>query len=145
MQQNLNQGKPGQKCTKCGRGQPEVWFYSRPNKYGKYFTRELCNECYSAQKRSQNAAVRKMFGPGATHKVIAENRPPEGTPCQCCGKPMVHGPGSDKCCFDHDPITDEFRGWICMKCNTGLGNLGDTLQSALNAVRYLTPPNEIIN
>ncbi len=128
----------GQKCTKCGRSEPEVWFYTRANKYGKLFVRELCNECYADQARSQNNAVRKKFGPGSAYKVIIANRPPEGTPCACCGRPMTHNRGSRKVTFDHDASTDTFRGWICMKCNTALGNFGDSLEALMKAVNYLS-------
>ena len=128
----------GQKCTKCGRGEPEVWFYSRANKYGKFFVREICNQCYAQQRQSQRVAFKKEFGPGRMENMIPLVRPPEGTPCGCCGKPMIHSQGSNKMCFDHNPFTDTFRGWICMKCNTALGNLGDTLEAALKAVNYLS-------
>jgi hypothetical protein len=37
---------------------------------------------------------------------------------------------------DHDHKTKQFRGWICKKCNTGLGGIGDTAESVVNAVLY---------
>lgn len=41
-------------------------------------------------------------------------------------------------CFDHDPETHTFRGWLCQNCNTGIGKLGDNLEGLLEAVRYLS-------
>lgn len=39
--------------------------------------------------------------------------------------------------FDHDHATGQFRGWICRKCNMGLGLLGDTAASIERALEYL--------
>jgi hypothetical protein len=40
-------------------------------------------------------------------------------------------------CFDHDPETHKFRGWICQNCNTAIGKLGDNLTGLMAAVNYL--------
>jgi len=42
--------------------------------------------------------------------------------------------------LDHCHETGEFRGWLCKQCNTGLGNLGDNLESLKRAVNYLSKP-----
>ena len=55
--------------------------------------------------------------------------PPED--CECCGRTGV------KLLLDHCHKTITFRGWICGKCNTGIGSLGDTLEDVENARRYL--------
>jgi hypothetical protein len=60
---------------------------------------------------------------------------PEPKVCECCRK--VPG-GIKRLCLDHDHVTGEFRGWLCSKCNTALGMLGDTLADAQNLVSYLT-------
>ena len=51
--------------------------------------------------------------------------------CECCGKIPIQW------CLDHDHSDDTFRGWICTKCNTGLGKLGDNLDGVIKAVNYL--------
>ena len=56
--------------------------------------------------------------------------------CQCCGRDVNVVPGK-KLIIDHDHKTDEFRGWICDSCNTGIGKLGDNIEGVLNAIRYL--------
>lgn len=38
---------------------------------------------------------------------------------------------------DHDHTTGEFRGFICHRCNKGLGLLGDTIEGLENALAYL--------
>lgn len=62
----------------------------------------------------------------------------QGDCCACCGS-------SDPCtanncktwCVDHDHVTGAVRGLLCVKCNTGIGVLGDTPQGVANAVNYL--------
>ncbi len=39
---------------------------------------------------------------------------------------------------DHNHATGLFRGWLCHKCNLGLGNLGDNPERCKRAAEYLT-------
>src|SRR5882672_1575066 len=55
--------------------------------------------------------------------------------CESCGKPC-----SKKLAADHDHATGKFRGWLCSRCNTGIGLLGDTLESVEAARAYLLRP-----
>lgn len=54
-------------------------------------------------------------------KLPAPTRPMPET-CDCCGGPP-NGRGSLH--LDHCHETGKFRGWLCHKCNAGLGLLGD--------------------
>jgi len=42
---------------------------------------------------------------------------------------------------DHDHETEKFRGWLCHKCNLGLGNLGDDAERCKRAAEYLKNEN----
>lgn len=39
--------------------------------------------------------------------------------------------------LDHDHITGDIRGLLCRGCNTGLGQLGDTIEDLKRALAYL--------
>jgi hypothetical protein len=39
--------------------------------------------------------------------------------------------------LDHDHTAETFRGWLCHKCNLGLGNLGDDSDRCARAAEYL--------
>ena len=47
--------------------------------------------------------------------------------------------------LDHCHDTNTFRGWVCHKCNTGLGGFSDSLTILKEAVRYLTKHKEKLN
>jgi len=97
----------------------------------------MCNKCFNSTQVHRANAIENTYG--ARHfSVIKNNRPPEGTPCACCGVNMTHDKGIAGMCFDHDPQTETFRGYICKKCNTSIGGLGDSLEGVLQAVRYLS-------
>ena len=57
-------------------------------------------------------------------------QPPAGTPCACCNR-------IDKLFCDHDHATAKFRSWICRKCNSGIGLLGDSEEGVRQALAYL--------
>lgn len=57
----------------------------------------------------------------------------EPAACECCGGP----PGIYGMHLDHCHITEVFRGWLCMKCNSGIGLLGDNITGLINGILYL--------
>lgn len=50
--------------------------------------------------------------------------------CEICG-------GSTRMAYDHNHKTGEFRGWLCMKCNTALGLVGDKVETLEKMIEYL--------
>jgi hypothetical protein len=62
---------------------------------------------------------------------LHKKAPARPSACECCGEIPY------KWCLDHDHQTNEFRGWLCDKCNTGIGKLGDNLDGLHKAVIYL--------
>lgn len=52
--------------------------------------------------------------------------------CESCG-----GKTRRSICLDHDHLTGTFRGWLCGKCNSGIGLLGDNIEGVRRALEYL--------
>lgn len=74
------------------------------------------------------AKVRNRRGRG-----LPEATRPEPTLCEACGNP----PGLRSMHLDHSHKTGKFRGWLCGKCNTGFGKLGDTYEEVIRRAKYL--------
>lgn len=102
-------------CSKCGEKKPNTDF----RRYGiaKMKLRSECRECESIQGRFKRDA----------HKVagISPGK------CHCCQKV------TDDLVVDHCHNSGNFRGWLCRNCNTGIGKLGDTVDSLVTALNYL--------
>lgn len=125
---NLDNIPPGQtECSVCGilKDNSQFSFYINRHTDNGYrlMTNTNCIDCQKIRSK-ERSSIKKKF----KHLIAPEF----GTACECCGKP-VHRNWQ----LDHDHETGEFRGWLCKQCNTGLGNLGDTLQSLTLAVKYL--------
>lgn len=58
-----------------------------------------------------------------------------GGACDCCGRNSHSGKGWS---VDHDHQTGRIRGVLCSPCNLAIGQLGDTLEGVLRAVKYLS-------
>jgi len=58
----------------------------------------------------------------------------QGGMCAICRRP----PTNRALCIDHDHTTGRVRGLLCVRCNTGLGNLGDSWERLVAGIKYLT-------
>ena len=114
-------------CSKCGIEKPLTDFrrddHGRGSKANVYYRPE-CKEC-EIKLRLQLAQAKK-------------NATPQPLRCECCGKEA-------KLVVDHDHHTGEFRGWLCQRCNKGMGMLGDDIYGLKQAIKYLKKPYWIIN
>ncbi len=97
----------------------------------RYTSNRCCVEC----ERAHHAFYRK----GMTLGHIAGIRPMPDA-CECCGeKSGVAGRGAANraLCADHNHETGQFNGWLCVRCNSGIGQLGDSIERLELAVAYL--------
>ncbi len=101
-------------CVSCGE---EGIFGITSSTVTKIYRKRKCNKCRLVQKNIQHA-LKKI------HTLPAEA-------CQCCGST------STTLVLDHCHATGAFRGWLCQRCNTCIGGLGDTMEALQRAITYL--------
>jgi Recombination endonuclease VII len=105
---------------------------------------------YAAKRRTENKdavnesarALYRRRRVGDIEKDRARLRKNRGLPtptrqksslCECCNRPS----GKKAFALDHCHVSNQFRGWLCDRCNAGIGMLGDSIDGLMNAVRYL--------
>jgi hypothetical protein len=106
-------------CKDCGLVQKSNQFHWRRKDSGITLDSRTCRSC-------RNVDV----------LIIREHRKnhpePANSKCQCCGK-------VSKLQCDHSHTKSKsFRGYLCSKCNVGIGNLGDNLNGLMNGIKYLS-------
>jgi hypothetical protein len=89
--------------------------------------REIQKRWRDANKESERLRARVK-----NWRLLPKPTRPESAVCECCGASQKKALSLDHC---HE--TGAFRGWLCSKCNLGIGKLGDSLESLLKAVKYL--------
>lgn len=105
-----------------------------------------CRPCQ--KKRNQASAERAKVDPQhmaklreyakrGDRKIHGRPTPTHPDPgyCEACGSLTPGGMGGFH--EDHDHFTGLFRGWLCMKCNRGIGYLADTIDGVKKALAYL--------
>lgn len=118
-------------CSVCKQDLPKVNFAKEGSKgYLRY-------ECRACAKKHANIL-----------KKIKKTAPPIPTDylCPICrrgsGDLLTYGKNKKSVWVaDHDHETEQFRGWLCHKCNLGLGNLGDNADRCIRAAEYLQQKN----
>lgn len=97
---------------------------------GANYLRYECKEC--ARKQAKILREIKKSAPPI----------PEDYRCPICNRNETEAKGYNKnkkfvWCADHDHKTNRFRGWLCHKCNLGLGNFDDDLERLKKSIEYL--------
>ena len=114
-------------CIKCKRFLPEELFSKRG---GENYLRTECREC-NKKLVKERKELRAKHG-----------SPPENYQCPLCGRTEEEckGEGSKRASawvIDHCHKTNVFRGWLCHKCNRGLGAFGDDTRLLQKVLKYL--------
>ena len=110
-------------CLECGRA--AVSRYRSKNRLK--VNAQALEHYHSDPVYRERAKLRRRIGHG-----IPQPTRPEPDLCECCAQK----PDKRALCIDHDHKTGAFRGWLCYKCNTGIGLLGDTMTGIELARRY---------
>jgi hypothetical protein len=115
------------KCGMCLEEKPLAAF-GRDG--GAKYLRYECKECAKKQSKLLKKIKSSVAPPPTDYKCPICNRNEE----QARGHNINH---RKMWCADHDHNTDQFRGWICHKCNLGLGNFADSVERLKSAIEYL--------
>ena len=122
--------------------------------YAENRERELAQKrAYYAENRGRQLAQRRAYREANPEKVRESRRKydriyrgmptptrPEPAGCEACHKPPS---GRYKSlCLEHNHTTGAFRGWLCHRCNSALGLLGDSAQGVLQLLAYLIRNDE---
>ena len=120
-------------CIKCGDTLPNtLTFFTKRG--GENYLMTECKQC-TYQLDKQRKLLKKIHG-----------SPPYNYACPICSRSSdkVEGEGgrnhgkTSGWVIDHDHETGEFRGWLCHKCNRGLGAFKDETKLLMEAIRYLS-------
>ena len=150
------------KCLRCKIDKPLSEFYAHTghNKEKVYFyTRHKCKKCMSEirkieYKKNPQFYISRTVNYYKRHPektlirnirksaIIAGLNPKEteiilknhNGICEICKKPDIKG---RRLSIDHNHKTRKFRGFLCLKCNNGLGCFGDNVELLTKAINYL--------
>ena len=84
------------------------------------------------KKTSRSWDLRRLYG--MTLWQFDDLRAQQGNRCGICNEELGAG---RRVHVDHDPTTGAVRGLLCIKCNSGLGKLGDSIVGLERALAYL--------
>lgn len=134
------------RCVECRNAAREKWEAKNPewrkNNTAKWRAANQDKVRASSKKSNDkwplhNPERRKAITLKAsrTRQGLPEPTRPVGLNCECCGTPRsalkreLH--------LDHNHETGAFRGWLCGRCNVGIGMLGDNVAGLQRAIAYL--------
>lgn len=97
----------------------------------------VCKSAYMKRWRKAHPDLNRQICKEARRRWAGfDGHIPYSRPKKCealCGRPAEH--------LDHDHVTGKFRGWLCRRCNAGIGMLGDRARDAIRLAMYLTKHN----
>lgn len=99
-----------------------------------------CETCGLVHIRSRST-IKKQYrcGKDADYRSMLRKREVRkitrksmlGTECEICKS-------TDKLVWDHDHLTNTYRGTLCLKCNSGIGLLKEDIEILKAAISYLS-------
>jgi hypothetical protein len=104
-------------CYKCKKEKALHCYSKKLNASGTDIKQAYCKDCQKDHK--------------SVITVIHRSAPPKPKECDCCSKE------GHTLILDHDHDTNLFRGWLCYRCNSGIGQLGDDIAGLEKALSYL--------
>lgn len=128
-------------CKQCAKEYRQQWAKTiNPGRDAEY----RANRSEHYKKLRQEYAPRKYYYDiayryGISPEKFEELWQSQGGSCGICGLQFAEKPTRklDRANIDHCHETGTVRGLLCLKCNTGLGALGDNQEGVRKALSYL--------
>lgn len=119
-------------CVDCGATIAHTPVFGKVPARCKPHAKLLRHYGFASPEKQRRSALRCKYGitPEQFDELLAE----QGGVCACCGA-SEHG--GRNWCVDHDHNTGSIRGILCVRCNRGIGMIGDTVGCAKRVVSYL--------
>ncbi len=98
-------------------------------------------ECKNSTQRINGLIVPKHYGTSKTSTPVISDAEyarllqAQNGLCAICNR--EERVANKALATDHDHATGKIRGLLCMRCNAGIGLLGDTISAVQNALDYL--------
>ena len=124
-------------CCACGEEKSLTEFHRDKSKKDGYKSR--CKECHKVWYQPYDAEIDRKKKLKSTYGITPEDynnmfKEQKGC-CAICG---VHQSERKKrLAVDHCHKTGKIRGLLCSNCNTGIGNLRDSIELLEQAIKYL--------
>lgn len=127
-------------CSGCNETQPLDDFHRHAR--GAFGRRSRCKACDGEYKKARYASrprlnldihLRRHYG--ITVETYDEMVDLQGGVCLICGRPPTTN--GRRLAVDHDHDTGAIRGLLCTPCNSGIGQLGDSVDRLRSAIKYL--------
>jgi hypothetical protein len=130
-------------CKKRNRKAYQAAYWANLNAQVKlgYRARQRAHKALKLTPEAK-AERREALALRAAQRVIAARRKTKGMvnptgerpvgPCEICGVT-----NSEPLLLDHSHVTGYIRGWLCRKCNSGLGFFNDNNETLRKAAEYL--------
>jgi len=118
-------------CRQCQYEAMKAWVAANPEKHRgstrNWMRKRRASGYNEKAKERMRGYYRKKLGiPPATRPCPAH--------CESCSRELINGKNIH---LDHDHTTGKFRGWLCNRCNLGIGSLGDCMEGLESAISYL--------
>lgn len=120
-----NASKDGRQssCKPCNQKTTEEWQLNNSEKFISNWKSKIGNESEILKRKS------RLYGLNLEELSELYNSTDS---CMICG--IIPSNGLH---IDHDHITGNVRGLLCMSCNTALGSFKDSISDLENAIKYL--------